>query len=255
MNAKIAEQLIQCHCGPGEGCDEPKIRKALRYAAKNNELRGKLEGQLKLDAGNLDWIGSIRLPADLEEQFRAIKEPSAQAFSFKRALRQPPVLVVIIALLVLLGWFVYSAVIRADDFPGREAVEEMLNSTAEMTGTELDPKETEAGLLGDWFYSQYGFEDYYVPADIARLKTAGCRVFKQDGFPVAQIAINEHQSFLFVFNSDDFGVKIKQGDRWRVYELDDWVVGLLSHRDVCVMLAFHGTKNEMRHFLAEPANK
>jgi hypothetical protein len=251
MNAKTAEQHMQCHCGPGRENDDSRIRKALKFVAKNGELNARLERQLELDARALEWIGRIGLPADVEEKFHSMEAPAGPHFSLKRALRQPPVLAVIVALLVMLGWFVYDAVIRAGNFPGRDAVEQMLDATDEMSGTELAPKATEAGLLSDWLFSQYGFENYYLPGELGRLKTAGCRVFKQNGFPVAQIAIEEHQSFLFVFDADDFGVKISPPDRWRVFQMDDWSVGILAHEDVCVVIALHGTKGEMRHFLAD----
>jgi len=249
MNARTAEQLMQCHCGPERDCRDFKIRKALKVAAQNGELKGKLERQMELDARALEWIGGVGLPEDLEEKFRAIEQPSDRSFSAKGALRQPPVLAVIIAILVLLGWFIGFALLRADNFPGHEAVLKMIEATDAMSGSELDPKTSTAGVLGDWFFSQYGFENYYVPAELSRLNTAGCRVFKQNGFPVAQIAIEEHQSFLFVFHADDFGVKINPADRWRVFEAEDWCVGILAHEEVCVMVAFHGTKEEMHRFL------
>ena len=154
---------MQCHCGPGRECDDSKIRKALRVAAQNGELKDKLERQLELDARALEWIGGIGLPADVEEKFHSMEAPAGPPFSLKRALRQPPVLAVIIALLVMLGWFVYAALIRADNFPGRDAVEQMLDSTDEMNGTELAPKATGAGLLGDWLFSQYRLRKLLCP--------------------------------------------------------------------------------------------
>jgi len=257
MNAKTAEQLMQCHCGPERECEDSKIRKALKFAAQSGELKDKLQRQVELDASALKWISGIGLPADLEETFHAKDQPSKSSFSLKRALRQPPVLAVIIAVLVLIGWFIYSAVIRADNFSGRESVQQMIDTTQQIidspqdkAGPEFDPKATEAGLLGDWLFSQYGFENFYVPAELSHLKTVMCRVFKQDGFPVAQIAIEAHQSFLFVFRADDFGVKITPPDRWRIFEMDDWCVGILAHDDVCVLMAFHGTKADMHRFLA-----
>ena len=250
MNSKTAEQYIQFHCGPGRENADARIRRALRFAANDDNLREKLDRQLDLDGRASEWITGIGLPTDLEDQFRAAEQPSTRSFSLRRALWQPPALAVIIALTVLLGWFIYSTVLSGDNFPGRDSVQQMLDSTSAMTGTEFDPKSAEAGLLGDWLFSQYGFENYFLPPELGHLKTAGCRVFKQDGFPVAQIAVLEHQSFLFVFGADDFGVKIHPADRWRVFQSDDWSVGILSHDDVCVMVAFHGTGEEMRRFLA-----
>jgi len=240
---------MQYHCGPGLVSGDSTIRKALKFAAKSETLNKELELQLELDAHALKWIDGIALQDDLEQYFLADQEaPSTDGFNWKAAWRQPPFLALVIALLVLFGCF--FTLLRVDHFPGRETLQQLLDATDEMTGSELDPKITESGLLGDWLFSQYGFENYFVPEELGHLKTAGCRVFKLNGIPVAQIAIQKHASFLFVFQADDFGVKINPADQWHIFKMDDWSVAILAHKKNCVMLAFHGSQAQMRGFLA-----
>ena len=248
MNAKSAEQFIQCHCGPGLSSGDASVRKALKFAAKRETLKKELEEQLELDARALKWIDGIALPTDLEQLFLDDEEePVTTGFNWKAAWRQPPFLALLIALLVLFGWV--FTLVRADHFPGRETVQQLIDATEEMTGSELDPKTTETGLLGDWLFSQYGFENFFVPEELSHLKTAGCRVLKLNGIPVAQIAVQKHESFLFVFQADDLGVKINPPDQWRIFEMDDWCVAIQSHEKGCIMLAFHGSQAEMQGFL------
>jgi len=206
---------------------------------------------MDLDADRLKRISSIKLPPDLESQFSTEEEPTHQGIRLKEAWKHPPILAVIIALMVILGWLIFSTLLRSDNFPGHEVTEQLINATNEMDGTELNPKATEVGLLGDWLFSQYGFENYFVPESLAHLKTAGCRVFKLNGVPVAQIAIHEQSSFLFLFHAEDLGVNITPPDQWRLFRIDDWIVAIQTHQAECAMVAFHGTKNEMRHFLGD----
>ena len=49
MNSKTAEQYIQFHCGPGRENADARIRRALRFAANDDNLREKLDRQLDLD--------------------------------------------------------------------------------------------------------------------------------------------------------------------------------------------------------------
>ena len=203
----------------------------------------------ELDAEWLKEINTIELPLDLEPQFLLEGEQVGNRVNLRKAWHQPSILAVMIALMVLLGWFIYSAVLRADNFPGQEVIEELITLTEEMNGTELNPKSTEVGLLGDWLFSQYGFENYSVPDELAHLQTVGCRVFKHNGVSVAQIAINQQASFLFLFHAEDLGVKISPVNRWRIFKIDDWMVAIQACNEECVMIAFHGTKDEMRDFL------
>lgn len=206
---------------------------------------------IDLDPAVLKEIDSLELPTDLEPRFLEKEEPAGQGFNLKRIWRQPPILAVIIALIVIPSWFIYSSLLRADNFPGHEVMEQLINATDEMNGSELTLKNSETGLLGDWLFSQFGFENYFVPEELAHLKTAGCRVFKLNGIPVAQIAVDKKASFLFLFHAEDLAVKIRPTDQWRIFKLDEWCVAIQEHNDECVMIAFHGSKDEMRHFLAE----
>jgi len=169
MNAKTAEQLIQCHSGPERECADPGIRKALNFAATHETLKAKLRAQKELDERANSSISAISLPADLEGKLQAFdKMPARPPVGFTRALRQPPVLAVGIALLVMLGWFIYSALVRSDDFQGKDDVMQMLDfdQSSEASRPAFAMKSTEAGMMGDLLFSQYGFENYYIPGEL-----------------------------------------------------------------------------------------
>src|SRR5205823_2263293 len=135
------------------------------------------------------------------------------------------------------------------NFPGRDSAMRMVEITDEMSGMELEPKVAKAGDLEDWLFSK-GFDGYYVPPEFADLKTLGGRVFKQDGFPVAQVAIEKNSMLFYVFRAENFGVKIDPPEKWRIFEDEDWVAAVRAHDDTCFMLAFRGKRADMRNFLA-----
>ena len=119
-----------------------------------------------------------------------------------------------------------------------------------MSGMELEPKSAQLGNLEDWLFSKYGFEDFYVPPALDGFKTVGARVFKQDGDPVAQFAVEQNNMICYMFHADDLGVHLDPQDKWRVFVDDDWVAALQQHDDSCFMIAFRGTRAEMEKFLA-----
>jgi len=250
MNAEIAGKLIRCHCGADRENGDSLIRKALRLAAANDGLRRELEEQAAFDIRAMDQIGALAIPPDLDRRLQAVASPDGRPFRLTGALKHPAIWAVGVALFIVLGWLVYFGLNRMEHFPGQDAVLDIIGVADDMNGTELEPKAAEAGQLGDWFFSQFGFEDYYVPEGLARLKSAGGRVFKQNGFRVAQVAIEEHQMFFYVFRAPDFGVKAGAPDRWRVFSEDDWCAAMLVHGGTCFVMAFHGTAEEMRKFIA-----
>ena len=118
-----------------------------------------------------------------------------------------------------------------------------------MNGTELEPTHVQAGQLVDAFYIR-GFEGFRVPAQLARLPAVGSRVFKQNGHPVAQVAIDSHNALLYIFRSADFGLQLPEEGRWRVFSQDAWGYALQQSDGLGTVIAFRGTTAEMQEFLS-----
>ena len=138
---------------------------------------------------------------------------------------QPAVLAVLVGLSVILGLLVYLELERREKFEGREAAAKMIEITNGMTGLELEPMETEVWRLGDWFYMR-GFEGFAVPPEIASLQVVGSRVFKMDGSPIAQLAVETHNSIVYVFRPSEFRMQLEDGSDWRIFDHIGWVAAL-----------------------------
>jgi hypothetical protein len=249
MNTEDAAILLALH-RPGRATEGP-VQKALRLAEKEPELAAQLAAQGEFDSQIVAVIQSITPPENLRHK---LQEAGARAGTAKPKLRSqacnPAVLTAIVGVLLILGFVAWTVMERMEKFPGRDAAESMLSATSKMNGTELEAMTATTGKLQDWFYMR-GFEGYTVPPQIAALPAVGSRIFQIEGHSIAQVAVDRHDSILYVFHASDFGVEIPAVESWRVIEHEGWAAGLRRDGDICSMIAFRGEKDEMRDFLAK----
>ena len=154
-------------------------------------------------------------------------------------------------MLVVLGVILYFAHNRMNRFDGEEKVMELLDTTEAMSGVELEPKASQLGDLGDYLFSKYAYENYRIPKEFSSFKTVGCRVFKQNGKPVAQIAVEPESIIFFLFQPGDFGVKLRSKDGWRTFEQDGWAGAIRVYERGCVMIAVQGDQGDIEEILAK----
>jgi len=247
MKLKTAEALLPCHC-PGVAND-PRVEKAARVAAADEVLRDRLQEQRQWDEQITSVISSIHAPKGLRRKIDpAHAAATGSRKSVFRHLFQPAVLAVLIGLSVIVGLLVYLELERQEKFEGREAAAKMIEVTSGMTGLEFDPMETQVGRLEDWFYMR-GFEGFTVAPELAPLPVVGSRVFKVNGNPVAQLAVETNHSIIYVFRASDFGVHLPPGTDWHLFDHVGWAAAVRQKDGSCTMIAFRGRKAEMATFL------
>lgn len=153
-----------------------------------------------------------------------------------------------IATICMLVWAVSD---QMHSFAGSDRVIQLLDSANGLNGNEFEPVEATARDLEDWFFLKHGLEHYAVPKEFADTKTIGCRVFKFNGTDVAQImAIGDKEMLFYLFPSADLGVKVRRG-KWAIVDGEKWVGGVTAMKDTCFVVAFHGTQDEMKKYLAK----
>lgn len=247
MNIKTAEQLLPCF-RPGRPLD-PRVEKAARVAEADARLRSQLEAQTTWDAQLAGVIHSIEPPEDLRRKLTSYGPgPVAGRGRLRSQLTQPGMMAVWLGILVLIGLVVFVSLDRRENFEGRERVERLLGVTRNMSGVELQPVDMKAGLLGDWFYMR-GFERFAVPPEVETLTAVGSRVFRHSGHAVAQMAVDERNSLVYVFRATDFGVDLPDGGDWRLLDDEGWVAAIRRQGETCTMITFRGSRSEMRDFL------
>ena len=248
MNLKNAQSLLKYYRPSNPELQDPQMQKALRLVESSPEAKAALAAQVEYDDRQAEIIRSITPEEAFLNKIDDKVESMPKGFQWS-ALRQPPFLAGALALLVVIGVLIYFGMAWMQDFPGRDTAEEMIDKTEEMTGIELEPKATEAGMLEDWFFSN-GYENFRMLPEFAHMKTVGCRVFQQEGFPVAQIALENHNSLFYIFHADDLGVKIDPPDQWKYFEQGPWAVAIRADADTCFMVAFRGKTAEMKEFIS-----
>ncbi len=225
------------------GGDAPRITKALQRAAKKEGEA--LATQKAIDTRWHEAIGAIRFPANLYlPEFAPAAKPG-----FRAAVRQPAVLAMACALLVVIGVLILAAMRQSHDFPGKEEVSALVEDSVGGNGVELEGIEpTETGRLADWFLLK-GFDDFAVPPELEHAVANGCRVYEFADQTVAQVALEHREALLFVYRKP-VGEESLDSLFWHPYQYHDWAVAVRTIGPMHYVIAFNGDSDEMNAFLA-----
>jgi hypothetical protein len=177
---------------------------------------------------------------------------SPSKWTWKKTLRNPAVLAVGIAFIVIAGVLVFQFVARLNDFPGSATARKLLTIAGSTRSVVLDPVNADAGTLSDLFFMKHGLEHYDVPPAFADFHTIGCRVFEDDQSQrVAQIWVAEKRMQLFLFPAER---DIKSGavlrfPGWRYVHQEGWVGAVTEHNGVCFMAALRGREKDLAAYI------
>lgn len=232
---------------------DPRLVKAKRCIENESSKREILAEQVAFDHSIMEMLGVIAAPVDLRHRLVV-----AQGSSEKPATRPRHHITAILSLglgvAIIIGVLVFLYFQNAENFPGRENLVRIASTPNRMSGVELDPVASSAGELGDWFYMR-GYEGYRLPAELRSLPAVGSRLFRPDGHPVAQVAVDTHQSLLYVLKSDDFGVTLPSGEGWTIFPAQGCVAAARAYDSSIAMITFQGTEAEMEDFVATLKNE
>jgi len=168
--------------------------------------------------------------------------------------RNPAVLAVGIAVLVIAGVFIFYFVSRLNDFPGSATARKLLTLASSTRSVLLDPINADAGTLGDLFFMKHGLEHYEVPPEFADFRTIGCRVFEdEESRRIAQIWLAEKRMQLFLFPAERNAKTgaVLRFPGWRYIQQEGWTGAVTEHNGVCFMAALRGRENDLAPYLAE----
>ena len=247
MNKTDAESLLRCHRAGRE--PDGSLRKALRRAEGDAALREMLRAQEEFDARITRVIQGVTLPQNLHVKRGTLPEGVAGGGRKLRAhLGTPAILAALAGVLLIVGIVVFYVMESMEDFPGREAIEAMIETTGKLSGAEFEDVQTTTAQLGDWLYS-HRYEGYEAPPELAALPVHGARVFTQDGKQIAQFVVTLPESVVCEFHATDFGVQLPTDGGWRIVGKNAWVAAVRQSGGLCFMISFRGSPAEMRTFL------
>jgi hypothetical protein len=234
--------------------EKPGMDRAMR-AAINRARHGKkattFRQQQAFDGAIARLVREIPVDEQLAEWFVNENLIPVVRTGWKKIVRNPVVIAIAIAILVIGGVVAYRVHQHLNDFPGADKARRLLTVGASNRSVMLDPLQTEAGALSDLFFLKHRLEHYDVPAEFAQFKTLGARVFDDDEVRrVAQIWIKEKrmQFFLFPAEPDKKG-KVTDFSDWRFVELEGWTGVVTQRNGVCFMAALRGGEKDLRPYL------
>ena len=233
-----------------------RMRVAILRAKRKGARAGQFANQQTFDRAMAELVRDIPVSAEIAEWFRNEKLIPKQKRGLRKALRNPVVLSIALALAVIAGVLVYGVLERMNEFPGSGTARKLLTVAGSMRGVPMERLEADAGSLSDFFFMKYRLEHYDVPPEFADLRTGSWRVFDDDeGHRVAQVTVPAHRLHFFLFPAERSpnGVKPLEFSGWRFIEHEGWTGAVQVQDGVCFMAALRGDKSELAPFLAKGA--
>lgn len=229
--------------------------RAMRSAISRADNSPGFVDQQNFDRAVASLVRLISIPAESAEWFSEKDLVPASKRTWKNTVRNPAVLAISTAVVVIAGVFVFNFVSHLNDFPGSATARKLLGVAASTRPVMLDPVNAEAGTLSDLFFMKHGLEHYDVPDEFADFGTIGCRVFEDDeSRRIAQIWLAEKrmQLFLFPAERDTKSGAVLQFPGWRYVHQEGWTGAVTQKSGVCFMAAIRGGEKDLAPYLTPP---
>src|SRR5438552_16102289 len=240
------------NCAPitEEQMRDRSMRSAVFRARNSDEFAN----QQSFDQAVAGLARSIPIPPDIAEWFSAKDLVSPSKWTWKKTVRNPAVLAIGIALVVIAGVLVFQFVARLNDFPGSATARKLLAIAGSTRSVLLDPVNADAGTLSDLFFMKHGLEHYDVPPEFADFRTIGCRVFDDDESQrIAQIWVAEKrmQFFLFPAERDSKTGTVLAFPGWRYVHQEGWVGAVTEDNGACFMAVLQRREQDLEPYLSK----
>ena len=240
--------------------DKPGTDRRMRVAVLRAQRSGKVavefSYQKTFDRAVAELVRNIPVSEEIAEWFRNEKLIPLKKRGWKKAIRNPAVHTIALALLVIAGVLFYMVMQRVTEFPGAGTARKMLTIAASMRGVTMDNLDAPAGSLSDLFFMKFRLEHYDVPPEFAELRAGSWRVFDDDeGHRVAQIMVPEKrmQFFLFPAARNPKDAKPMEFEGWRFIEHEGWSGAVRAQDGICFMAATRGDRKVLEAHLANAA--
>lgn len=240
--------LLNCAPVGEERIRDRSMRSAILRASDWNGFAN----QQSFDRAIAELVRSIPIPPETAEWFPAKDLISGSKWTWKKMVRNPAVLAVGIAVVVITGVLVFHVLGRLNDFPGSATARKLLTVAGSTRSVLLDPVNADAGTLSDLFFMKHGLEHYDVPVEFSGFRAIGSRVFDDDeSRRIAQIWVAEKrmQFFLFPAERDIKTGAVLRFPGWRYVRQEGWVGAVTEHNGVCFMAALRGREKDLAAYI------
>jgi hypothetical protein len=233
--------------------EEQVLDRSMRAALSRARGSKEFANQQSFDRAMAALVDAIPIPPETAEWFSDKDFVPTSKWTWKKMVRNPAVLAVGIAMLVIAGVFVFNFLNHLNDFPGSATARKLLTVASSTRPVLLDPVNADAGTLGDLFFMKHGLEDYEVPPEFADFRAIGCRIFEdEESRRIAQIWLAEKRMQLFLFPAER---NIKTGTvlrfpGWQYIQQEGWTGAVIEHNGVCFMAALRGRENDLAQYIS-----
>jgi len=241
--------LLNCAPISHDRLADRSMRAVVARADDSDEFRN----QQNFDRAVAQIVHLIPIPPETAEWFSEKDLTVGSKWTWRKMARNPAVLAISIAVVVIAGVSVFQVLSRLNDFPGSATARKLLTVAASTRPVMLDPISTEAGTLSDLFFMKHGLEHYDVPDEFADFRTIGCRVFEdEESRRIAQIWLAEKRIQLFLFpaerNPKTGAVLSFPG--WRYVHQEGWAGAVTERSGVCFMAALRGNEKDLAPYVS-----
>jgi len=249
--------LVECAPISDAPPNDRAMRSALESARTIPEAAASLTTQQQFDQALARLVGQIEVPRVAAEWLVNVALIKGVKRSWKKTAGHPAILATALAVLVMAGLTVYFLNERLHEFPGSVTAKKLLVVASNTRRAQLDPLDTDAINLGDYFFMKFQLEHFDVPMSLADLRATGARVFDDDdGRRVAQGALAESGLQFFLYPADPPS-RTSSPPRarlsWDYVENEGWSGAVEERNGVCFMVAMRGSRQALEPYLADRA--
>lgn len=255
MNEKRARRILRCTGPWHEETHGAKEAEVLEAAKSVPGLAAEFENQVAFDRAAAPAV-EIEIPADSAALIAEYGRKFSEQKSGRRlSLRDPAMIAVAAAFVVLLGLVAWIYLANEGGFAGMREVKELVQVGNSADAAQYDPMEARTETLGDWFVLE-GFDGFRVPEELENFDAVGVRLFQYEAVTVAAAAVplDGRRGFFYSFDAHALGVSIQPEGRWKLALYgpnDEMVIAAREIGSKCFVVTFRGTKEEMGSFLRD----
>ena len=248
----LRRQRALLNCAPisHDRLADSSMRAAVARADDSDEFRN----QQNFDRAVAEIVHLIPIPPETAEWFSEKDLTVGSKWTWRKMARNPAVLAISIAVVVIAGVSVFQVLSGLNEFPGSATARKLLTVAASTRPVMLDPVSTEAETLSDLFFMKHGLEHYDVPAEFADFRTIGCRVFEdEESRRIAQIWLAEKRMQLFLFPAErnpKTGAVLRFPG-WRYVHQEGWAGAVTERNGVCFMAALRGNEKDLASYISK----
>lgn len=187
---------------------------------------------------------------DLEELENIVHKLEESRSRWVFSMRNPAVLALGFAVVLLTCLIVWSLLEENRSFPGQQNAMELLAVGTAAEAEQYEPVSTELRNVGDWL-AMNGVDGFWTPSGFESMKTVAARVFSHANIRVATFALPDHQMMVYVFDGAALGIEVEPAGTWQFLQVGRDVGAIAQRGNVCFLVAIRGDEEQLRELLEE----